>query len=94
MENTNCLLDNEIFKCCKCGGKFSHIEGTWLPTGRLIYTNYCTMLPEGTDKRFPNVPVAYFSLEAPKIETSDKFTCYDCCENEGEEFMDCNYDVA
>jgi len=87
-------LDNEIFACNKCGGKFSHTEGTWLPTGELEHQDYVTMLPKGTDSRFPNVPVAYFSLRPPQIVTSEEFTCYNCCENEGEEFMECRYDVA
>lgn len=88
-----CQLDNEVFTCCKCKGKFSHIDGTWLPTGKLIYTDYCTKLPEGADPRFPTTPVLFFSLIKPSMEMSDDFTCYDCCGNEGEQFIDEDYDV-
>lgn len=43
-----------------------------------INTDYMTMMPEGTDPRFPSTPVAVFSLRQPEIVTSDEFTCYDC----------------
>lgn len=89
-----CQLDDEVFTCHKCKGGFSHIQGTWLPTGKLIYTDYCTKLPEGTDPRFPKTPVLFFSLRCPRMEMSEDFTCYDCVTNEGEQFIDSNYDVA
>ena len=88
-------FDEIDFECHRCKGSFKHFDGTWLPTGRLVYTNYMTMLPPGTDRRFPNTPVAFFSLAAPEIETSDDFTCYDCLRaGDGEPFLDSNYNVA
>lgn len=89
-----CQLDNEVFTCHRCKGRFSHIQGTWLPTGELLYTNYRTRLPEGTDPRFPTTPVLFFSLRAPVMETSEDFTCYDCLRpGDGDPFNDSDYDV-
>lgn len=94
MEEYKCELDEVDFDCNKCGGTFSHVDGTWLPTGKLLQQDYCTILPEGYDPRFPTTPAVFFSLREPVIETSEDFTCYDCCNNEGNEFMRNNYDVS
>ena len=74
-----CLLDTMIYTCNKCGDELGVVDGTWLPTGRLVGINGVVMLPEGTDTRFPHAPVMYFDLREPEPETSDEFTCYDCC---------------
>lgn len=87
-------LDTEMFCCHRCKGEFSHIDGTWLPIG-LTTQDYMTMLPEGTDPRFPTTPVAFFSLRPPEIITSDNFTCYDCLtEEDAADYIDLDYDIA
>lgn len=60
-------LDNEIFICDKCGGKFNHADGTWLEIG------------ENESNLFKQDGVCYMlDHRKPEPITSDKFTCYDC----------------
>lgn len=88
-------LDSETFRCHRCKNDFSHTEGTWLPIGIKPSPEYITMLPEGTDPRFPTTPVAFFSLRAPEIITSDEFTCYDCVtEDDAADYINLDYNVA
>lgn len=65
------LLDNEAFKCCKCGGSFDHVDGTWLPVSieekKMLVTGDCPKIIHMSD-----------FLRPPEVITSDKFTCYDC----------------
>lgn len=68
-----CELDKELFTCCKCKCRFKHTEGTWLPTGRIV-------APKPKVK-VTGAPITVLNLWAtypPEIETSDKFTCYNC----------------
>ncbi len=69
-------LDKEIFTCCKCGNQFSHIDGTWLPTG-IEYKSPVPIL-DGSVENPPLVLSLTDGLRPPEIITSDEFTCYGC----------------
>ncbi len=64
-------LDLEVFTCCKCGGEFNHVDGTWLPMGE----EEKKMLITGDQ---PKVIHMSDFLRPPEVVTSQKFTCYDC----------------
>ena len=69
---TSDLLDNEVFTCCKCGGLFRAIDGTWLPIGEedksqiQMHGELPTILEYGQ------------LLRPPETIYSDDFTCYNC----------------
>lgn len=67
-------LDTEVFTCNKCGGKFNHIDGTWLPIG-IEKKKFMNRL---SDKNNEPPQVFLWDFSPPEIITSDKFTCYDC----------------
>lgn len=71
-----CLLDLEVFTCCRCGKEFDHTQGTWLPIG---VEDKSKMLTIGSLEEPPIVLHYSDMLRKPEIITSDKFTCYDCC---------------
>jgi hypothetical protein len=71
-----CLLDLEVFTCCRCGKEFDHKQGTWLPIGIEDKSN---MLTTGSLEEPPIVLHYSDMLRKPEIITSDEFTCYDCC---------------
>ena len=66
-----CQLDKELFTCCKCGGKFNHIDGTWLPIG-VEEKEFVS-----ADK-VDSFQLLSFNFSKPEVITSDKFTCYNC----------------
>jgi hypothetical protein len=67
-----CQLDKETFTCCVCKGKFKHIDGTWLPTGRMINEPHTKQFNIGMAISLTNI------FRKPEPETSEHFTCYDC----------------
>lgn len=74
-----CELDGQEFTCCKCGGKFDHTQGTWLPIGEEDKSNPYPIVAGSTDD--PPI-VMQIDLRKPEVITSKDFTCYDCTPNE------------
>lgn len=65
-------LDDAIFTCQKCKGKFGAIDGTWLPIGE-DHPRFgeISQLSE-------TLKVIAWDLRKPEPITDDQFTCYDC----------------
>lgn len=67
-------LDEEVFICRKCGGEFSHVEGTWLP----VVIEKKKLHTAGSVSNPPIILEWSNWLRKPYIITSDEFTCYNC----------------
>ncbi len=70
-------LDNEVFTCCKCGGSFNHIDGTWLPVGEEVVDFVVTKEPVAENEQ-KMTAIQLNGWRPPEIITSDDFTCYSC----------------